>query len=150
MGFVFGLTFSLILGLVYYVIFPHDGWLEIAGIRYGVVAVLMGGLIYGLVFGTVFGVIAAVVAVLAVPVDITAAISPAGLLAVDRRKTIFSSAVALSLVLFGFVTVGVVTRQVGDGLVAGVAFGLPLAGVVALVMNAWGRWLVIVRFWLLL
>jgi len=147
-GLPFGAVYALLQGVVQYVIIRGGGWLEIAGIRFGVVAVLAGGLIVGLVFGTVFGLVAAVVAVLSVPVDIAAAVSPASLLAVDRRKTLFSSAVAMSLVLLGFLIAGVATGQVGGGVIGGVIYGLLLAVVVALLMNAWGRWLVLVRFWL--
>jgi hypothetical protein len=147
-GTAFGLTLGLVVGFANYVILADDTGVEIMGFRYGVVAILAGGLAFGLTLGVFIGVVEAIVTLLAVPVDITAATSPARLLAVDRRKTLFSSAVALSLSMIGFLIAGIHFGHLGDALLSGVNQSLALALVVALLMNAWGRWLVIVRIWL--
>lgn len=144
-GLVYGLTWSLAVAWAANAVNPgpdeYAGWLAY-------------GLETGLLIGPIGGLVAGLAALFEAPVDVETAVSPSSLLADDRTKTIVqasavgvAAAVGCSLPLFvpGPAVSGIdLLLGLRDALLGGLGIGL----IVGLSLNAWGRWLVLSRFWL--
>ncbi|MFI5530371.1 helix-turn-helix domain-containing protein [Kitasatospora sp. NPDC051853] len=117
---------------------------------------LVLALVLGLAVGLVFGLAAALEA----PVDVTAAATPAGLLAsnrttVTRQFLVLAPALALAIAGGGHLVVGLFQGTLGrlnwalqDGLLIGAVGGLGGAASYLLAFTAWGQWLLLARVWL--
>ena len=125
-GLAVGIVVRFVLGLLFALAFGRE-----AGLSAGLLVGIAVGLAIVLVFG--FGEFTA-------PIDVRTMVNPMRLLASDRRNTI------VQLLLFGLVfalTIGYL-----GGLTVGLLGGL-LGGILGgLLGNAWGRWLILARFWL--
>ncbi|MGW0434797.1 NACHT domain-containing protein [Micromonospora sp. NPDC003197] len=125
-GLAVGIVVRFVLGLLFALAFGRE-----AGLSAGLLVGIAVGLAIVLVFG--FG-------EFTTPIDVRTMVNPLRLLASDRRNTI------VQLLLFGLVfalTIGYL-----GGLTIGLLGGL-LGGILGgLLGNAWGRWLILARFWL--
>ncbi|MFH9967631.1 NACHT domain-containing protein [Streptomyces mirabilis] len=126
-----GLAGGLALGLVFALV--HRNWV------WGEFAASLGGTLLSLL---IFGLATA----FEVPVDIETVVNPPGLLKMSRRVVVFQ---VLMFALLGGLVGGIVL-VLGSGLSGGLAFALGIGGsfLGGLNSSAWGRWVVLSRFWL--
>ncbi|TCO52299.1 helix-turn-helix domain-containing protein [Actinocrispum wychmicini] len=143
-GFMFGLAYTAVVGLINWFVFASPRWLE-----YALVTGLATGLVFGVAVGLVFGLMAGLEA----PLDVATAASPAGLLRGNRR-TVVGQLLAFGLV-FGLVAalanslamglaVGLTAIPLWWGMVVGLMGGLAYG----LGLTAWGQWVLFARIWL--
>ncbi|MFD3698042.1 helix-turn-helix domain-containing protein [Streptomyces sp. NPDC058646] len=121
---------------------------------------LINMLVLGLIFGSAAGLVFGLMAALEVPVDVTAAATPIGLLSSNRTTAvrqflILAPAFTLAIALGGHLVVRLLQGAVGplnwgfhDSLFIGAVGGLGGAASYVLTFTAWGQWIVLARIWL--
>ncbi|MGW4650052.1 helix-turn-helix domain-containing protein [Kitasatospora sp. NPDC004289] len=129
--------------------------------RWVVEGTLIDVLVFALTFGLAAALVFGLVAALEAPVDVTAAATPAVLLAsnrttVGRQFLVLAPALTLAIALTGRLLVqllrGSLDRRLEwefwDGLLIGAVGGLGGAAAYLLAFTAWGQWLLLARIWL--
>jgi hypothetical protein len=149
-------------GAAFGLLFTLTGWQEIATI--GVLAFVLIAFVYALVFGVSTGLVSFLLARFEAPLDLTSAVSPASLLAINRTTVLFQ--VLLIGPAFGLlIALGrrlgfsleltfdsslQITRLfvLGAALVAGIVGGIGGGFGYVFSLTSWGQWVIFARIWL--
>ncbi|MFR9800164.1 helix-turn-helix domain-containing protein [Streptomyces sp. MS06] len=154
-GFVMGIGIALVTSLQY-VVFFHVPVATSAMLR----VTLTNMLVYALIFGPSACLVFGLVVALEAPLDVTAAATPEGLLAVNRatagrRALVLAPLLSLAIAVGGHVLVFLLHGALGElswslsgALPVAAAGGLGGTAAYVLAFTAWGQWILLSRIWL--